>query len=208
MSNVRSLIAGWGYLLGYCLAIFSIRVGSFASGYFASLAPLSLATPFVGIGLALLVLIMAGALVYRLFAGKEILSKRAIPVAIALIFTAVCLQIPSQEVGFRHRMAQTSEAQWIALAGEARAAVATDARSSDIWHRKTVRDLAKTHPVLALGDWPPKLFVSKSMTSFYWGSGLVGTLGVDVLEPGHEPSPSVGYYRYFKLYPRVIVVAE
>ena len=195
----------------FCAAYFALQLMHFSRGYFVVLAPFLHLTPLIGLTLLAVTFGAAIALILQLLFGKGALRHKVRVFSVAAVSTLVSSFIPSTGEAFRHRMSQLSQEEWVSLASQVRAgalAKGREGRTPQHWNRDIARELARTNPVLALGDWPPKLLVSEDGVGIFWGSGLIGTLGVSILEAGVESPVESGFYRYSTLYPRVVVVTE
>lgn len=198
-------------LFVFAACLIALHMLAFVRGYFLAFLPFSHLTPFFPIGLVIIIISAAVAMVQHLLFGKEPLANRVLTFALAALVALLASQIPSNDEAFQLRMAQLSEDEWLALASQARNFVAARTKRgerSTNWHSEVVAELARSNPVLSLGDFPPRLIESKKEISFLWGSGLVGTLGVSIVEPGLPPPTPHELYRRWSLYPRVVLISH
>ena len=190
---------------------FLLMAIQWSSGYFALLAPFSILTPLVLIGIFLSLAALTLVTLVLLCIGRQGFRDRAIFAAVALVAASLPFWSSLQLAGFEFRVRQMTEVQWQRLADDVRQAKAdadsdaSNGRRRDQWDRDISIALAATHPVLAIGDFPPKLSIRKEHVGVYWGSGLIGTLAVEVsVEP--QPALSRGYRQRTLIYDRVVMV--
>lgn len=185
------------------LLALALVAGRWVSGYFVRLELFGSLSPFVELGALLALVLFAGATVALAGLGKHSLRQKTILAAIVLAVASTPWLAPWRVKGFEHRMTQTSDAEWLMLADDARRLLRATTADSQLprhpdheWNRRHVAKLAEAHPVLRLGEFPPKLFVSEDLVGVYWGSGLVGTLAVDIRsDPSGEPPAAGGQFR-------------
>lgn len=199
------------HLLLFAVCLVAFFALAFVRGFYLAFLPFAHLTPVVVIGLCIMIIYTAVALVVHLLSDDEPIANRVLAFALATLVALLASQIPSTDKAFELRMAQLSEDEWLALASQARNLVAARTERgerSTNWHSEVVAELARSNPVLSLGDFPPRLIESKKEISFLWGSGLVGTLGVSIVEPGLPPPTPHELYRRWSLYPRVVLISH
>jgi len=175
----------------------------------------SFLTPFVFIGIALIPLaIFIIALIYFIRRKSPILGR------VVLLFCALMLlvlpylpfvSVPTQMDGFRARMATIKPDQWKRFALAARTMAKQDENEEDIWHDypAIVEALAPNYSFLKLGDWPPRLSFVGKRTILCWGSGLVGSLSVEIWDGEVDSRYYANYDRQpIELYPGVLLTSE
>ncbi len=195
------LLTFFAVVVVFLLSVASVA-GLWLSGYFILLIPFGLFSPFAELGLALALIFFAIASVILVGLGKHSSHQRMI-VALGVLVIASLPWATSWRInGFEFRIKQTSDADWLTLADDARTLLRGSTADGQLprhpglhWNRQYVVKLAESHPVLRLGDFPPKLFVDEDSVGIYWGSGLIGTWAVDISsEPSSEPPVSDGYF--------------
>lgn len=177
--------------------------GLWVSGYFILLVPLGVFSPFVELAIALALIVLAVASAILVGVSKRPLHQRMILAIGVLTFASLPWTAPWRLKGFESRVKQTSDTEWIRLADDARDLLRASTADGRLprqpgldWNRRYVAELAGSHPILRLGEFPPKLFVAEHSVGVYWGSGLVGTLAVDISsEASSEPPASSGSFR-------------
>lgn len=190
--------------------------GLWVSGYLILLAPLGVFSPFGEIALALGLILSAAASAILVSVGKRSLRQRVILAIGVLAMASLPWTTPWRLNGFESRVKQTSDAEWLKIANDARDLLRATAPDGQLprhpdsnWNRKYVAKLAESHSVLRLGDFPPKLFVTDDSVGVYWGSGLIGTLAVDIsTEPSSEPPASDGFFRRKRISKHVTLTWE
>lgn len=183
------------------------------------LAPLGLWTPFAVLGIVFVLVLLALSSIIHLGVGKEPFRQRLafsagaiVALAIAVLPWATSLKVKA----FEFRVKQTSESEWLRLAEDARRLVRASSEDGQLpsrpdndWNRGYVRYLADSHPILRLGDFPPKLFVTEEMVGVYWGTGLIGTLAVDVSFAPSAGGPEFdGFFRRKEVSDHLAIVWE
>jgi hypothetical protein len=157
------------------------------SGYFMRLAPFGAYTPFVTLGLLLAIPIVAATATLKAIRAKRPAIHRAGMVAVIVAIALLPLFTPSGVSGFERRIRQTSDAEWLRPAVDVQRMLcdSTTKRqlpcSSDRHrNRRIAMKLAQTHPVLRLGEFPPRLYAGENSVDVSWGNGLNGTLAVHI----------------------------
>lgn len=197
---------------GLLLLMALLATGKWLTGYLVR--PLD--HVFVSMAAGLLSLSLASIALIHLGLGRRPLPKRVAFCVAALTLAALPVLGPSKIDGFECRMRQTGEAEWLAIADEARAlirAASADGRLPRAplkdWNRPYTRQLSATHPVLTLGDSTPRLFVTEEHVSIDWGSGITGSLVVEVTAtPPNQKYVAGGLYRERRIYEHVSLVWE
>ena len=175
-------------LIGITLTVSgTLAVSELALGYFIRLAPLGLLTPLFYLALVLALLILVVSSIVAATRSRSPARERL--AFVLVIFAIACLpwvKIWTIE-GFEYRVRQTNDASWMRLATDAQEMLRASTPNRQLpdypdhdWNRRYVLELAKSHPVLRLGDFPPKLFVEEDSVSIDWGSGLIGSRSVHI----------------------------
>ena len=199
--------------LGALALSFGLMAMQWTSGYFVRLLPLSIFTPVVMlVAFLLLAMLTLGALAF-LCVGKRRFRDRAAFAAAILVAAILPFPTSLQLAGFEFRIRQTPEADWQRLADDARRLKhLSDSGQPGVgrgkqWNRHIVEGLANSHPIVSFGDFPPKLSIRESHVGVYWGSGMIGTLAVEI-SVENRPAVPDGYHRRKKIYDRVTMVSE
>ena len=185
-------------------------------GFLVLFMPYGFLTPLVVLALNL-ALIASGIAAITVF-WKHEKSRLRKALASALVLTLIVLpSLGSYTLnGFESRIRMVSDSEWLAIASEAREMVRSSApngvlpRAPDAdWNRGYVRRLAWSYPALRVGDSLPKMFVDENQVSFYWGGGLVGTLGIDIVTlPVKDPPAFDGFFGRRQISDHLILVWE
>ena len=185
-------------------------------GFFVLLMPYGFFTPLVVLALKL-ALIVSGIAAITLFWKRE---KSGLRKGLVFAFLVTLIVLPSLGSytlnGFESRVKMVSDSEWLAIASEARGMIRSSApngvlpRAPDAdWNRGYVRRLARSYPALRVGDSLPKMFVDENQVSFYWGGGLVGTLGIDIVTlPVKDPPTVDGFFVRRQVSEHLILVWE
>ena len=175
-------------LIGFAFAVSAtLAIERWVSGYFIQLAPFGFFTPLVMLGLLLTLLALVIWLIVTTVRASRPIGQKSALVLIILVIALLPFFTPSSLSGFEHRVRQTSDASWLDLAREVQRMHRARTEKKNLldfadreWSSQTAQKLAETHPILKLGDFPPVLLVEEDSVYFMWGSGLIGTLAVNV----------------------------
>jgi len=206
-------LAIWSIVLAALLSV-ALAAGLWTSGYFIVLAPFGVLSPFAELALFLALILLAVASAALLLAGKRPLPQRVLFVLCVMAMASLPWAAPWQLQGFQSRIKQMSDAEWLQIADDARDLIRASTADGQLprgpdhnWNRQYVAQLVDSHDVLGLGDFPPKLFVSEDAVGIYWGSGLIGTLAVEVYSaPTREEPVSGGFHKRKSLSDHVALV--
>lgn len=180
------------------------------SGYFIS--------PLASVGISMIcvlssIVVAAGA-ISHLIAGQRVLRQRVSIFLGTLAIASLPFLASFDLEGFEYRIRQVSESEWLEIAGNARSLILASSDDGKLprhpvrnWNREYVEQLANSYPILKLGDVTPKLFVGEDNVGVYWGSGVVGTLAVDISSTSiDQPYVSDGFFQRKKIYDHVALV--
>lgn len=159
-------------------------------------------------------LMVAGAVIYLGFGRKLALRQRAAVLAGTFAIAILPFAMPYELLGFEFRVRQTSQPEWLEIADDARSLILAASGNGQLprgpihdWNREYVKQLAGSHPVLAAGDYTPKLFVAPDCVGIYWGSGIVGTLAVEI-SSSPEVLASDGFFQRRRIDDHIALVWE
>ena len=185
-------------------------------GFFVLFMPYGFFTPLVILGLTFALIVSGIAAIALSWKREQSRPRRAL--LIAFVATLVCLpSLGSYTLhGFESRVKTVSDGEWLAIADEAREMIRSSTPGGALpqgpdadWNRRYVRRLAQSHPALRVGESLPKMFVDEKQVSFYWGSGLIGTLGVDIATSPVKDAPRPdGFFGRRRVSDHLILVWE
>ena len=203
---------GWLLFVGVVTTIAS-RLGVWLSGYHISLDTFSyrslvdLAIGFTPVAICVYCLV-------KISRAKMDRARRIIlGLAFAfLLLVALGFFLPNKLDGFRFRVETIGELELRSIAIRARA-LARERNDGSLpestirsdWNREYVDELAPQHLFLRLGDYPPRIEFSEEETTIYWGSGLIGTLGVVIFDQEVPEDYACNYCE--QVYPGILITS-
>lgn len=211
---MRRLAIACVVVLGLLSAV--VVSGLWASGYHIRLVPFGRFSPFAELALFGALMLFALASLILVVVARLPRLRRAILVVAILAMTWLPWAAPWRLMGFESRILGTRDEAWLKLADDARSLMRASTPDGQLprhpgvhWNRQYVARLAEAHPVLRLGDFPPKLFVGEDSFGVYWGSGLIGTLAVDISSSARSDPPAPdGYFGRKRVTGHVTLVWE
>ena len=179
------------------LAALSVRIETFAEGYFVDPALLGLfITPLIILSLAFIPIVVAIVYIVRFIRGKKTAENVRLTLVslCGLIVLPFIPLLPSSMDAFVYRMEQFPREAYYNLADDLRAEFkrlgiqglgGVDSKEKE-WD--AVYELLRpSHPILQVNRFKPYMTVDDDSVIVFWGSGLTGAYEIIILEGNEKP---------------------
>lgn len=152
------------------------------AGYLVDVtAGLGIIFPLFFLAVALIPIIIVAIGIICMFRSAISLTERTALLVISILFVVLQFTLPPLEMsGFKARMSQFDESEFLALAEAILVHQRTNGGSRARFGHDIAEALKGDHPLLRVSTWQPKIFVGPESVEIRWGSGVAGAMAVQV----------------------------